>query len=106
MQNEIIAMNSSTKNRVRELEKSIATLHNDIKNKDEEISLLRSTKSEYDAMLEANTLLSSEINKLKADNIYLYLYLYVARYNFSFCSSGRIDHMISKCCYTNKNVNY
>ena len=33
MQNEIIAMNSSTKNRERELEKSIATLHNDIKNK-------------------------------------------------------------------------
>ena len=44
MQNEIIAMNSSTKNCERELEKSIATLHNDIKNKDEEISLLRSTK--------------------------------------------------------------
>ena len=104
MQNEINAMNSSTKNRVRELEKSIATLHNDIKNKDEEISLLRSTKSEYDAMLEANTLLSSEINKFKADNIYLYLY--VDRYYFSCCSSGRIDHMICKCCYTNENMNY
>ena len=37
------------------------------KNKDEEISLLRSTKLEYDAMSEANTLLSSEVNKLKAD---------------------------------------
>ena len=60
-------MNSSTKNRERELEKSIATLHNDIKNKDEKTSLLRSTKLEYDAMLEANTLLSSEVNKLKAD---------------------------------------
>ena len=67
MRNEINAMNSSTKNRERELEKSIATLHNDIKNKDEEISLLRSTKLEYDAMLEANTLLSSEVNKFKAD---------------------------------------
>ena len=31
------------------------------------MSLLRSTKLEYDAMLEANTLLSSEVNKLKAD---------------------------------------
>ena len=29
--------------------------------------MLRSTKLEYDAMLEANTLLSSEVNKLKAD---------------------------------------
>ena len=67
MRNEINAMNSSTKNRERELEKSIATLHNDIKNKDEEMSLLRSTKLEYDAMLEANTLLSSEVNKFKAD---------------------------------------
>ena len=38
-----------------------------MKDKDEEISLLRSTKLEYDAMLEANTLLSSEVNKLKAD---------------------------------------
>ena len=67
VRNEINAINSSTKNRERELEKSIATLHNDIKNKDEEISLLRSTKLEYDAMSEANTLLSSEVNKLKAD---------------------------------------
>ena len=67
MKNEINAMNSSTKKRERELEKSIATLHNDIKNKDVEISLLRSTKLEYDTMLEANTLLSSEVNKLKAD---------------------------------------
>ena len=33
MRNEINAMNSSTKNRERELEKSIATLHNDIKTK-------------------------------------------------------------------------
>lgn len=29
--------------------------------------MLRSTKLEYDAMSEANTLLSSEVNKLKAD---------------------------------------
>ena len=29
--------------------------------------MLRSTKLEYDAMSEANTLLSSEVNKLKTD---------------------------------------